>query len=65
MGTGPVTCRTGIRVTFWRILSALLSCRGDRCRMITNAMPQSLGICSKKVISAFRPPAEAPMPTTG
>src|SRR5690606_562253 len=54
-----------MRVTVCRILSALLSCLGDRCMMTTNAMPQSLGMCSKKVISAFSPPADAPIPTTG
>ncbi|MCQ4322884.1 hypothetical protein [Stutzerimonas stutzeri] len=30
-----------------------------------NAMPQSFGMFSKKVSSAFRPPADAPIPTTG
>ena len=65
MGTGWVICRTGIRVTFWRILSALLSCLGDRCMITTKAMPQSFGMCSNSVNNALRPPADAPMPTTG
>jgi hypothetical protein len=33
--------------------------------IITNAMPQSAGMFSKKLSNALRPPAEAPIPTTG
>src|SRR3954462_574796 len=32
---------------------------------MTNAMPVSLGICSKRRSKAWIPPAEAPIPTTG
>jgi hypothetical protein len=32
---------------------------------MTKAMPLSLGMCSKNDLTAWRPPAEAPMPTTG
>src|SRR5215211_5620703 len=31
--------------------------------MITNAIPQSGGICWKNCCNAFSPPADAPMPT--
>lgn len=65
MRVGLTTCATGMRVTFCRILSTLLSCLGDRCMMTTKAMPQSFGMCSNRVSSALRPPADAPIPTTG
>ncbi len=45
--------------------SATLWWSGDRCRTTTKAMPQSLGICRNNVQIASRPPADAPMPTTG
>ena len=32
--------------------------------MTTNAIPLSAGMCVKNCLSASRPPAEAPMPTT-
>src|SRR2546423_15474697 len=43
----------------------LLTCLGDRCTTTTKAMPESPGIFSKKLSSGVKPPAEAPMPTTG
>ena len=65
MRTDSVTCSTGMRVTERRMLSTFDSCVGDRCITTTYAMPDPEGMCSKKVISALRPPADAPMPTTG
>jgi hypothetical protein len=60
-----VTWVTGMRVARWMISAAELGCVGDRCRMITKAMSWLAGMCSNNFMSAGRPPAEAPMPTTG
>jgi hypothetical protein len=65
IGIGAVTCMTGMPVLRCRISAALLSWWGDRCRTTTKAIPLSAGIVSKKRCRAARPPAEAPMPTTG
>ena len=40
-------------------------CVGSRCWTTTKANPDAAGTCRKKSSSASRPPAEAPMPTTG
>jgi hypothetical protein len=40
-------------------------CVGSRCWTTTNAMPVSVGMCSRNWVSASRPPAEAPTPTIG
>ncbi len=37
----------------------------DKCCTRTNAIPQSEGVFLKKVSKASKPPADAPIPTTG
>ena len=46
---------SGMRVTW----------RGSRCWTSTNAIPLSAGMCEKNFWKASRPPADAPIPTTG
>src|SRR5581483_3513660 len=48
-----------------RSSASTLSCRRSRCWMITKAMPVSEGRWVKSSLMASRPPADAPMPTTG
>src|SRR5690348_18237191 len=59
--TASCTC---IEVVFARILSRLLSCLGSRCCTTTKAIPVSPGKASRSWLTASRPPADAPMPTT-
>src|SRR5689334_8544818 len=40
-------------------------CGGLRCCTRMKAIPVSGGICTKNCSNASRPPAEAPIPTTG
>src|ERR1700734_2219787 len=56
---------TRIFVARCRTWSATLSCFGDKCKTMTNAMPASLGMFSNRRSKVWMPPAEAPMPTTG
>ena len=42
-----------------------VSCVGSRCCTNTNAMPVSSGSARRSWVKASRPPAEAPIPTTG
>lgn len=56
---------TGIRVSRLRISPRMLLCLELKCWMTTKPMPPSGGMLEKKVSRASRPPAEAPMPTTG
>ncbi len=65
MGAVSVICSTGMPVWRCRIWPAVLACSADRCRITTNAMSIVFGALSKKLIRACRPPADAPMPTTG
>src|SRR5579872_2416370 len=43
----------------------MLSCVGSRCWTRIKAMPLSAGNASTSFLQASRPPAEAPIPTTG
>src|SRR5438445_9097327 len=56
---------TGMRVDRARRSDRTLSCLGSRCWTRTNAMPLSNGRCDSIVVQASRPPADAPIPTTG
>src|SRR5437867_4796484 len=60
-----VTVMTGIAVVLDRTSDNWLSCLGSKCWMSTNAMPVSVRSCLRSWVKASRPPAEAPMPTTG
>ncbi len=56
---------TGIRVRRASSSSIKLLKSGDRCCTTTNESPESRGVCAKNSSNASRPPAEAPIPTTG
>lgn len=56
---------TGMDVCLETSSTIKLSCLRSRCGTRTNAAPESGGILLKNFLNAFRPPAEAPIPTTG
>src|SRR6267154_85946 len=60
-----VTWVTGILVVRERISSSALWWLGSRCCKNTRAMPVVSGKLASRVEKASRPPAEAPIPTTG
>src|ERR1700682_2993125 len=43
----------------------MLLCVGSRCWTMTKAMPLSGGMAERRSMKALRPPADAPIPTTG
>src|SRR3974377_1003794 len=59
----------GMFVSFLILSPIMLLCLGLKCWMTTKAMftseGWSLGMLAKKASRGSRPPAEAPMPTTG
>src|ERR1700712_2087019 len=65
MAVGLDKRTTSMRVDLCRISATLLSCCGDRCLTTTKAIPGVAGIASSKRVTAAKPPAEAPKPTTG
>src|SRR6185437_1779960 len=65
MGVPDRTSSTGIVVVLPMISVNMLSWLGSRCWISTNAIPVSDGSAWKKSLYASRPPAEAPMATTG
>ncbi len=56
---------TFIRVFRWSSSTSMPFREGSRCCTTTNAMPLFSGTCVRKRSNASRPPADAPMPTTG
>ena len=59
------TSRTGMAVSRESKGTNMLEWPGARCWMKTNAMPVSAGSPRSSSVTASRPPAEAPMATTG
>ena len=53
-----------IAVFFARISDSRLLCDGSRCWTRIKAMPVSAGTAPRSSVTASRPPAEAPSPTT-
>ena len=59
------TSTTGMLVAFDRRVVSALSWLGSRCWISTNAIPDLDGSALRSAVKAARPPAEAPMATTG
>src|ERR1700736_4873907 len=65
MARPDLTSWTGIFVVLAIISVSMLWWLGSRCWISTNAIPVSNGSARKNSLYASRPPAEAPMATTG
>jgi hypothetical protein len=60
-----IASNTGIDVQRLKMSLNMLLRSAGKCKIITNAMPQSGGMRLKKAWKASMPPAEAPMPMMG
>src|ERR1019366_7692198 len=59
------TSITGMRVAFDNRVVSALACFGSRCWINTNAIPDADGNAFSRAVNAAKPPAEAPIATTG
>ena len=56
---------TGILVTFCNMSGNMLLWSGCKCWTSTYAIPENSGMAFNNFLNASKPPAEAPIPTTG